>query len=87
MGKITAKNVLGTPLQTCGLDPITGFAPPVILEASHEKCLEIVSLADLKYHELRWKQIWVFCELFSQIFFLHQARREDALQTVRLGEN
>ncbi len=30
-----------------------GFAPPVILEACHEKCLEIVSLADLKYHQLR----------------------------------
>lgn len=30
-----------------------GFAPPVILEACHEKCLEIVSLADLKYHALR----------------------------------
>jgi uncharacterized protein (DUF2237 family) len=30
-----------------------GFAPPVILEATHEKCLERVSLADLKYHELR----------------------------------
>jgi uncharacterized protein (DUF2237 family) len=30
-----------------------GFAPPVILEASHEKCLDIVSLSDLKYHELR----------------------------------
>ena len=30
-----------------------GFAPPVILEACHEKCLEIVSLADLRYHELR----------------------------------
>lgn len=30
-----------------------GFAPPVILEASHEKCLEIVNLADLKYHALR----------------------------------
>jgi uncharacterized protein (DUF2237 family) len=30
-----------------------GFAPPVILEACHEKCLEVVSLADLKYHELR----------------------------------
>lgn len=30
-----------------------GFAPPVILEACHEKCLAIVSLADLKYHELR----------------------------------
>ena len=28
-----------------------GFAPPVILEASHERCLDIVSLADLKYHE------------------------------------
>lgn len=30
-----------------------GFAPPVILEACHERCLEIVTLADLKYHELR----------------------------------
>lgn len=30
-----------------------GFAPPVILEACHEKCLEIVSLGDLKYHALR----------------------------------
>ncbi|TFW70956.1 DUF2237 domain-containing protein [Methylotenera oryzisoli] len=30
-----------------------GFAPPVILESCHEKCLEIVSLADLKYHALR----------------------------------
>jgi len=30
-----------------------GFAPPVIFEACHEKCLEVVSLADLKYHELR----------------------------------
>ena len=30
-----------------------GFAPPVVLEACHEKCLEIVDLADLKYHELR----------------------------------
>lgn len=30
-----------------------GFAPPVILEACHAKCLEIVSLADLKYHALR----------------------------------
>lgn len=30
-----------------------GFAPPVILEACHEKCLTIVELADLKYHALR----------------------------------
>ena len=30
-----------------------GFAPPVVLEACHEKCLEIVTLADLKYHQLR----------------------------------
>ena len=30
-----------------------GFAPPVILEACHIRCLEIVSLADLKYHALR----------------------------------
>ena len=30
-----------------------GFGPPVILEATHEKCLEQVSLADLKYHALR----------------------------------
>lgn len=123
MSNTTARNVLGTSLQVCSLDPVTGFtrtgccetgpddlgshtvcaqmtdeflafslaqgndlitprpeygftglqagdrwclcagrwleaseagfAPPVILEASHEKCLEIVSLADLKYHELR----------------------------------
>jgi uncharacterized protein (DUF2237 family) len=122
MNKILQKNVLGTALQVCSLDPLTGFtrtgccetgaedagshtvcaqmtdeflafslsrgndlttprpeygfeglqagdrwclcasrwleaseegfAPPVILEASHEKCLEIVSLADLKYHQL-----------------------------------
>lgn len=122
MAKIQTKNVLGTLLQTCSLNPLTGFtrngccdtglddsgshtvcaqvtdeflvfsksrgndlstprpeygfdglmagdrwclcasrwleaaeagfAPPVILEASHEKCLEIVTLADLKYHEL-----------------------------------
>lgn len=30
-----------------------GFAPPVILEACHERCLEVVSLADLQYHALR----------------------------------
>jgi len=30
-----------------------GYAPPVILEASHERALEVTSLADLKYHELR----------------------------------
>ena len=30
-----------------------GLAPPVILEATHERALEIVSLADLKYHALR----------------------------------
>jgi len=30
-----------------------GFAPPVILEACHERCLDVVSLADLKYHALR----------------------------------
>jgi uncharacterized protein len=30
-----------------------GFAPPVILEACHERCLEVVTLADLKYHALR----------------------------------
>ena len=123
MTKPQQKNVLGTALQVCGLDPITGFtrsgccetgiedtgshtvsaqmteeflafsisqgndlstprpeygfaglqagdrwclcasrwldaseagfAPPVILEACHEKCLEIISLADLKYHALR----------------------------------
>lgn len=123
MSKTQQKNVLGTALQTCSLDPITGFtrtgccetgvddsgshtvcaqmteeflafslscgndlstprpeydfegliagdrwclcasrwleaseagfAPPVILEACHERSLNIVSLADLKYHELR----------------------------------
>lgn len=30
-----------------------GYAPPVVLEACHEKCLELVSLADLMYHALR----------------------------------
>jgi len=30
-----------------------GFAPPVILESTHIKCLDIITLADLKYHELR----------------------------------
>jgi uncharacterized protein (DUF2237 family) len=30
-----------------------GLAPPVILEATHERALEIISLADLKYHALR----------------------------------
>ncbi|MDD2833310.1 MAG: DUF2237 domain-containing protein [Methylotenera sp.] len=123
MNKSLARNVLGTPLQTCSLNPLTGFnrngccetsaedtashtvcaqmteeflafsrsrgndlstprpeygfeglqagdrwclcasrwleaaeagfAPPVILEASHEKCLNLISLADLKYHALR----------------------------------
>lgn len=118
-----AKNVLGTPLQTCSMHPLTGFtrtgccetgpedrgnhtvcaemteeflafsfscgndlstprpeygftglkpgdrwcmcasrwleaseaglAPPVILESTHEKCLDLISLADLKYHTLR----------------------------------
>jgi hypothetical protein len=31
----------------------SGMAPPVILESTHEKALEIVSIADLKYHALR----------------------------------
>lgn len=30
-----------------------GYAPPVILESTHEQCLEKISLADLRYHELR----------------------------------
>ena len=30
-----------------------GYAPPVVLEATHERALEIVSLADLEYHALR----------------------------------
>ena len=33
--------------------PEAGVAPPVLFEAWHERCLDIVSLADLKYHELR----------------------------------
>ena len=123
MGIMMAKNVLGTKLQECSLDPLTGFtrtgccetgpedtgshtvccqvteeflvfsmmkgndlstprpeygfeglkpgnrwclcasrwheaaeagmAPPVILEATHENSLQIVSLADLEYHALR----------------------------------
>lgn len=31
----------------------SGMAPPVILESTHEKALEIISLADLEYHALR----------------------------------
>lgn len=30
-----------------------GMAPPVILESTHSQCLEVVTLADLKYHALR----------------------------------
>jgi uncharacterized protein (DUF2237 family) len=30
-----------------------GIAPPVILEATDEKALEIIDLAELKYHQLR----------------------------------
>ena len=30
-----------------------GIAPPLILEATHEKALEIIDLAELKYHQLR----------------------------------
>ena len=30
-----------------------GCAPPVILESTHEKALEIITLSDLKYHSLR----------------------------------
>lgn len=29
-----------------------GIAPPVILEATHARALDFVTLADLKYHEL-----------------------------------
>jgi hypothetical protein len=29
------------------------MAPPVILEATNEKCLEIIDIADLEYHSLR----------------------------------
>lgn len=30
-----------------------GYAPPVVLESTHEQCLEKISLADLRYHALR----------------------------------
>ena len=30
----------------------SGVAPPVVLEATHEKALEIVSLEELKAHQL-----------------------------------
>jgi uncharacterized protein (DUF2237 family) len=30
-----------------------GYAPPVILESTHEKALEIISISDLKYHAFR----------------------------------
>lgn len=29
-----------------------GVAPPVILEATHERALEVIALADLEYHAL-----------------------------------
>lgn len=121
--KAKQKNVLGGPLQPCGMDPVTGFfrdghcttceedlgshtvcaqmtdaflsfskshgndlstpnpryqfpglkpgdrwcvcagrwreaadagvAPPVILEATHERALEVIALADLEYHALQ----------------------------------
>lgn len=30
-----------------------GIAPPVVLEATHERSLEVVALADLEYHAIR----------------------------------
>jgi uncharacterized protein (DUF2237 family) len=30
-----------------------GMAPPVVLESTNERCLEIIDLADLEYHSLR----------------------------------
>lgn len=30
-----------------------GVAPPVILEATHERALEVIALADLEYHALQ----------------------------------
>lgn len=30
-----------------------GVAPPVVLEATHEKALELLALADLEYHALQ----------------------------------
>ena len=30
-----------------------GIAPPVVLEATHEKALEIIDLAELEYHQIR----------------------------------
>lgn len=30
-----------------------GVAPPVVLEATHEKALELITLADLQYHALQ----------------------------------
>jgi hypothetical protein len=30
-----------------------GFAPPVILEATHEGALEVIAMGDLEYHQLR----------------------------------
>ncbi|MGA1252871.1 MAG: DUF2237 family protein [Burkholderiaceae bacterium] len=123
MSKVKAKNVLGTELQPCSFDPLTGFfrdgccnssqedfgshtvcaqmtdvflafsiqkgnalstprpeyrfpglkagdrwcvcagrwreaaeagvAPPVVMESTHERALEVIALADLEYHALR----------------------------------
>lgn len=30
-----------------------GVAPPVIMESTHERALEVVALADLEYHALK----------------------------------
>jgi hypothetical protein len=30
-----------------------GVAPPVVMESTHERALEVIALADLEYHALR----------------------------------
>ena len=34
-----------------------GVAPPVILEATHIRALQVTTLADLEYHGLRVKEL------------------------------
>ncbi|MEY3669684.1 MAG: hypothetical protein RL258_1079, partial [Pseudomonadota bacterium] len=30
-----------------------GVAPPVLMESTHERALEVIALADLEYHALK----------------------------------
>ena len=56
---IETRNVLGSVLQSCSIDPLTGWhrdgccrsgAGDAGLEATHEAALEFIDLADLQRH-------------------------------------